>query len=296
MFHRNMRLKFLLFILLVFSRILFSAEVKLRSENVFLCDLLEDNPDYILIQFKNQKYKIPRSEIISVSPDVSGSHRSYKDSSVTLDDKKVVTGELTEETNEMITIRVGKDELAIPKNTILEFKKPEKNSPVSLDTYKVNEKEKSDSNWTIGLHLSGFKNGREVGLTSYATYGGGFFIEPGFAKINDRFLFGIQSEFFSSSGSITYNFFQNFLYLHFNHIVFGQNIYYKIGVGTSYISIIESSQTVKLFRPAANGEIGWQKVFSDKYLLRVGIRENGIFEMPKTWDMFGLQVSFGYKF
>ncbi len=290
-----MRQKFLLFILLVFSKILFSAEVTLRSENVFICDIVDENPTSITILYKEQKYKIPRSEILAVNQDISGNHATYQNTIITLEDKSVVKGRLIEESSEMITIQKENDDFAIPKNTIQDIKRPVANSYLFPESYKIFEKQNPAPMWTIGLYASGFKNGREVGLTNYSTYGGGFFIEPSFAKINERFLFGIQSEFFNSSGSTTYTFFQNFLYLSFNHILFGQNIYYKIGFGTSYVSMIESNQTVKIFRPAATGELGWQNMFADKYIVRIGIRENGVFENPKIWDALGLQISFGYR-
>jgi hypothetical protein len=295
MSHRNMRMKFLLLILLVFSRILFSAEVKLRSENVFLCDIVEENPNSITILFKNQKYIIPRSEILAVNPDITGPHKSYQNSILTLEDNSVVKGLLVEETKDMVTIEKDKDLLAIPKNTIKELKKPEDKPYLLPDSYKVIEKEKPASSWSIGLLAAGFKNGKQVGESNYATYGGGAFIEPSFFKFSDRWLMGVQSEFFYSSGGLTYTFFQNFLYLQFNHILFGQNLYYKIGIGSSYLSLIETGQTKSIFRPAATGEFGWQNSIADKYILRIGIRENGIYENPKILDMFGLQISLGYR-
>ena len=208
MSHRNMRMKFLLLILLVFSRILFSAEVKLRSENVFLCDIVEENPNSITILFKNQKYIIPRSEILAVNPDITGPHKSYQNSILTLEDNSVVKGLLVEETKDMVTIEKDKDLLAIPKNTIKELKKPEDKPYLLPDSYKVIEKEKPAS---------------------------------------------------------------------------------------SYFSMIESSQTQSFFRPAVTGEFGWQNSIADKYILRIGIRENGIYENPKLLDMFGLQISIGYR-
>ncbi|MBK7055813.1 MAG: hypothetical protein IPH52_12325 [Leptospiraceae bacterium] len=59
--------------------------------------------------------------------------------------------------------------------------------------------------------------------------------------------------------------------------------------------MIESSQTQSFFRPAVTGEFGWQNSIADKYILRIGIRENGIYENPKLLDMLGLQISLGYR-
>ena len=48
-------------------------------------------------------------------------------------------------------------------------------------------------------------------------------------------------------------------------------------------------------KPAATFETGWQTSITDKFILRIGIRGNGIYERPEVMDMIGVQVSFGYK-
>jgi hypothetical protein len=206
-----------------------------------------------------------------------------------------VKGRLTEETSEMITIWKDTEDLAIPKNVIKDIKRSAGKEYLLPESYKLVETEKIESSWSLGFYGAGFKNGHGVGETNRTSLGGGFFIEPSFFKLSERWLFGFQSELLSSPGQLKYSFFQNFIYAQFNYVLFGQNLYYKIAIGSSYVSKTDAGSTASIFRPALAGEFGWQNSLGDKYILRIGIRENGVFENPKIWDAFGLQISFGYR-
>ncbi|HNH54359.1 MAG TPA: hypothetical protein PK153_06060, partial [Leptospiraceae bacterium] len=194
-----MKLKILLFILLVFSKILFSAEVTLRSETVFICDLLEENKDSILILYKDKKYKIPRSEILSVDPDVLGPHSSYKNTMVQLEDGSSTKGLFIEETKEILTIKKENNLIAIPRSKILQIQKGEANQSLPQE-YQVLEQDKKENTWTIGVSATGFRNGRVVGDVHRESFGFGFYVEPPFSLFNKLIQFGFQSEYFSTGG------------------------------------------------------------------------------------------------
>jgi hypothetical protein len=287
--------RFLLFILLVYSNFLFSAEVTLRSENIFICEVIEENPDNIVILFKDHKFKIPRSEIQEINHDITGKHISYQNTVLTLKDGSIVKGQLAEETLEMITIKKGDDLLAIPRDTISNYKKWNDKQYSLPESYRVLEKEKPASNWNLGFYGVASKNTNKLGESNYASYGGGLFIEPSFLKVNERWLFGFQSEFLSSGGRLTYSFIQNFFYVQFNQILFGFNVYCKVGIGTSYITLTENDQSANALKGAGTFEGGWQNSLSDKTILRVGIRGNAIYEKPLTLEMIGMQISVGYR-
>ncbi len=291
----NMNRIFLLFLLLIYSTFLFSAEVTLRSENVFICDLLEENPNYILILFQDKKYKIPKKEILSVNPNYTGKHTQYQNTILVLNDGTSVKGLLAEETKEMVTLKKSNELMAIPRDSIVDLKKPTKQMESLPVSYQVKEEEKTDLPLVLGYYGLGFKNGHRLKDDNYASYGGGLFIEPAFLKLSPQFLFGIQSEYIVSSGLLSYSFFQNFFYGQFNHVLFGLNFYYKLGVGSSYITLTENGFSVNTLKPAATFETGWQTSITDKFILRIGIRGNGIYERPEVMDMIGVQVSFGYK-
>jgi len=286
---------FLLFLLLIYSTFLFSAEVTLRSENVFICDLLEENPNYILILFQDKKYKIPKKEILSVNLDYTGKHTQYQNTILVLNDGTSVKGLLVEETKEMITLKKSNELMAIPKNSITDLKKPTEQMDLFPASYQFKEEEKTDLPLVLGFYGLAFQNGNRIKEYNYASYGGGLFVEPAFLKLSNRFLFGIQSEYIVSSGLLSYSFFQNFFYGQFSHILFGLNFYYKLGVGTSYITLTENGFSVNTLKGAATLEAGWQTSIFDKSILRIGLRGNGIYERPEVMDMIGLQVSFGYK-
>ena len=43
-------------------------------------------------------------------------------------------------------------------------------------------------------------------------------------------------------------------------------------------------------------EYGWQNLFHNNYLLRAGLRTNGVAATSGVVDMIGIQVSLGYRF
>lgn len=286
---------FLLFLLLIYTTFLFSAEVTLRSENVFVCEVLVDNPDYLLILFQDKKYKIPKKEILSINLDYTGKHTQYQNTILILKDGTSVKGLLVEETKDMITLKKSNELMSIPKDSIDDLIKPTKQMDFFPTSYQVKEEEKTDLPLVLGFYGLGFKNGHRLKDDNYASYGGGLFIEPAFLKLSNHFLFGIQSEYVVSSGLLSYSFFQNFFYGQFSHILFGLNFYYKLGVGTSYITLTENGFSVNTIKPAVTLETGWQTSITEKSILRIGLRGNAIYERPEVMDMIGLQVSFGYK-
>lgn len=291
----DMKQKFLLFTLLVFSRILFSAEVTLRSENVFICDILEENPESILIFYKDKKYKIPRTEIVSIHSNVSGAHDSYTNSILYLDDNTSLKGKLVEEKSDLITIQKEGSLVAIPKSRIVSLEKKEAKPDLS-QSYLLEEKINESKPWTVGIYGVGFRNGRIIGDIHRESFGFGFYIEPPILKENKQIHFGFQSEFFSTGGKLNYSFFQNIGYALFSPSLFNYNFYFKFGIGSSYITITDSGQSASVLRGVGTVEAGFQNIFLDKYLWRIGLRENGIYSKGNWLDMTGLQFSVGYRF
>lgn len=288
--------KLFLFILLVYSTILFSAEVTLRSENSFICEILEENPDFLLILFKDKKYKIPQSEILTIDNNTIGTHSIYSNTILTLDDESVVKGLLAEDTANMITLKKGEELLAIPKNSIKAIKKADNVDYSKFESFQIKEKEKSSEVSIWGFYGLSFKNGYILSDIKYSSTGAGLFVEPAFGKLNDRWFFGFQTEYFTTGGSLSYSFFQNILYLGYNPILFGQSFYSKLGLGTSYTIVSENGNSATALRSAATLESGWQKNFQENYLFRVGLRANGINVSSGVVDLVGFQISLGYRF
>ncbi|HNC01295.1 MAG TPA: hypothetical protein PLS71_23830, partial [Leptospiraceae bacterium] len=256
---------------------------------------LEENKDSILILYKDKKYKIPRSEILSVDPDVLGPHSSYKNTMVQLEDGSSTKGLFIEETKEILTIKKENNLIAIPRSKILQIQKGEANQSLPQE-YQVLEQDKKENTWTIGVSATGFRNGRVVGDVHRESFGFGFYVEPPFSLFNKLIQFGFQSEYFSTGGKLSYSFFQNMGYVLFTPNLFGYNLYFKIGGGTSYVILSEGSASASVLKPVATIEGGIQNVFLERYIWRIGIRENGVYSHREFLDMFGIQLSVGYRF
>ncbi len=168
----------------------------------------------------------------------------------------------------------------------------------SENTFNTKSAEKTSHPWTWGFYGLAFRNGYIASDVNYSSFGGGFYVEPSFGKLSDKWLVGFQTEYFSTGGNLSYSFFQNFFYLQFDHVLLGLNLYSKLGIGTSYITLTENgnSANATALRAAGEFEYGWQNLFHNNYLLRAGLRTNGVAATSGVVDMIGIQVSLGYRF
>jgi hypothetical protein len=291
-------------LLFLFCLPLFSAEVILKTGEVFICDLISENTYQIKVNWKGKEYVIPRQDIASVDLKKTGKHISYKYLNFKLNDGSQIKGAIADENNESYTLKTDVGFLTIDKNKIKSSDPREE--PKLAESY--------ESGWVpekllIGITGTGLSNSAPINSNHPTSYGGGIFVEPISLQIFSRFQFGFRSEYLVSDGSgypyvclacsVTgrYDFFNNFAYLKYNwkksELL---DFYGSIGGGASYVRYRLGDITLASLNPAATAEIGWQGIKFGRFFVRVSLRAIGIQEKNISLGMGGMEISVGRGF
>ncbi len=283
---------------------LFSAEVVLKTGEVFICDLISENTYQIKVNWKGKEYVIPRQDIASVDLKKTGKHISYKYLNFRLNDGSQIKGAIADESNESYTLKTDVGFLTIDKNKIKT--QDSKEEPKLSEAY--------ESGWVpekllMGITGTGLSNSAPINSNHPTSYGGGIFVEPISLQIFSRFQFGFRSEYLVSDGSgypyvclacsVTgrYDFFNNFAYLKYNwkksELL---DFYGSFGGGASYVRYRLGDITLASLSPAATAEIGWQGIKFGRFFVRVSLRTVGIQEKNISLGMGGMEISVGRGF
>ena len=175
--------------------------------------------------------------------------------------------------------------------------------PKKAEPKKEVPKKKEDDQNLIGIQLHYLANSTPVGKVNPISAGGGLQFEPDFMHISDSMRMGYILEYTRSTGEADYKMVNNILYLQYRYKSSKyMDFYGNLGVGVSYINFKGKKSTSAPLSasttrhsegadPMLMTEIGWQGLKFDDYMIRVGIRGNGIFEKYRSFGNVGLQVS-----
>ncbi len=283
-----------LFVFFAFIPSLFSFEVVLKSGEVIICDLQNQDEARIRIKYKDDFYLIPKSAIHSMDEKKSGQHVAYRYRTFTLKDGSNIRGIVAEEDSASYTLRTDLGFLTVEKSKISKMEKPD-NKDVSLP-YQYKD-ESSLARTKIGLSMSGMANGQPLSEINPVTLGGGWFIEPSLFKINARWLVGYKGEYLNSQGKKRFDFFNNYMYIQYNYKRSNLlNFYGNLGIGASYVRYFgNDNRSIAGTDPSVYFEFGWQGLQFDRLFFRFGIKSTYVHEAGNGLGMVGAEFSLGFN-
>ncbi len=326
-----MKRKSLIVFILFLCVPIYSLELILKNGDIFIADFVSENETVLTIKWKNEVYILPKSEIRSVDLAKSGANKSYRPIEYILKDGSRVRAIFVEQEKDTLTLKSELGFLKIEKSKIskIEGDVSEDFPPPREFTDKNYKKFFTN----IGFYVSGnVLAGNPLAEKHPYAYGGGFYIEPAFLQWTNKFRAGILSDYQQAVNQNNPNFldsYNNLIYLQslssgtnlsyvnfintdqtsksrldfINIIPYLQyrinpsrflDFYVNVGIGTSYLKLIDRQTSITGFIPAGYFAFGWQGLSFNKVVLRIGCKATYIRESNSGVLLEGADISVGY--
>lgn len=307
------------------------VEIILKNGDIFIADFVSENESSTTIKWKNDVYVIPKAEIRTIDLKKAGSNKSYRPIEYILLDGSRMKGIFVEQDKDIITLKSELGFLKIDKTKIskIEGEVIEDFPPPRQFTDKNVKKTYSN----IGIYGTVNKiSGNSLSDNHPYAYGGGFYIEPSFVQWTTKFRAGITFEYLQTNYKNNPNFLDSYNQLLFlqsvsdgsnlNYLTFlksGQaskptldfvniipylqyrinsspllDFYFNVGIGTSYLRLVERQTSISGFIPAGYFALGWQGLSFNKVIIRIGGKLTLIREANSNLLLEGVDMSVGY--
>lgn len=258
------------FLIFLLTLSIHSLELTLTNDEIYVCDFVQDNGDTVKVRWKQNLYEIPRSSVAGMNMDIGGPHTSYRRSSVRMKDGSVIRGILVEDKKTDIVIKTDLGYMTLSKDRMespgdLNFRKPELETAPEKGSVT-----RADSR--IGIFGSGYASSHPlVGGVG----GGGFILEPAFAKWKENIRFGLMGEYDSSTNA-RYSFGSGIVYFQYR-LAFSErkDFYLNLGGGASYVQYHRTGTSIEGLNPAGYIALGWQGLKWRDLIFRVGVKALG---------------------
>ncbi|TGK00145.1 hypothetical protein EHQ53_04850 [Leptospira langatensis] len=287
-----MRKEILLFLLSIFlsSSSLLSTEVLLKNGDAFLAEEVLETQNDISFSWKDQKYRIPKSEIQRIDPRKKGLDSSYKYAEFVLSDGTILRGILVEKKGSKLVLKTELGFAELDKSKIVsEPSEDLQTSPTLPDKYL--DATQINRNWRMGLSGFGLAS---LGAWSKAfplVYGGGFYLERN-AKTSGWF-YGFSSEYSSGPGNTgrlslwSQNAYIGSTYGH-------SSPYWLLGAGASSITRSQGEDRTSALTPDLLLEFGWSWDISQRHQIRIGLRSQCHIQTEASLCNSGVRFSWGF--
>ncbi|MEI1280265.1 hypothetical protein V6Z05_18175 [Leptospira venezuelensis] len=289
-------MKRLIIIVTIFIPLSFlsSMELILKTGEVFICDYISETEKDLTLQWKNDRYVVPKSEIQSVNLKISGKHISFKYRNFKMKDNSTIRGLIAEEDANTYTVKTDIGFLTLEKSKISSSEPA--GEEIKFDANYLQTDATANKSF-IGIGALALVNGESIGGKNPYSFGGSWAAEPHSFKLNTRWLVGYRGEYLiSNRPDSNYSFFNNFLYAKYDYKKSEILDFYAIvGGGLSYDQFTGKGVTRAGVNPALNFEAGWQGLKYDNFQLRVGWYTTHIQERHYSFDMTGLQIMAGFR-
>ncbi|TGM12979.1 hypothetical protein EHQ81_12045 [Leptospira selangorensis] len=268
------------------------TEILLKTGDAFLVGDISESPTDISFSWKDEKYKIPRSDIQRIDPRKKGTDSSYRYSEFQLSDGTVLRGIVIEKKDTKIILKteLGFVELDKSKISSKNFEEISDSPPLLSEKYLDNRVQNRD--WRVGLSLSGLSS---LGIWSQSypiTYGGGLFLERN--ATSPLWFYGFSSELTYGRGKVgSLSVFSQAFY--FGKSYGNSSPYWLLGVGASSISRSDSEERSSAITPDTIFEFGWSWETKSQHLLRLGIRSQCNVEFESSLCRTGIRFSWGFS-
>ncbi|TGL64639.1 LA_3334 family protein [Leptospira sarikeiensis] len=271
---------------------LLSFEILLKNGDAFISEVITEEPSHIIVQWKEKKYKIPRSEIQRLDPRKKGADSSYRYSEWKLTDGTVLKGILIEKKENKLVLKTELGFAEIEKNKILSqnFEETFSEPPQIPEQYLFISG--SSSNWRIGIYGIGSYSWGAWSHSFPITYGGGGFVE----KDTDSKLwfYGFSSELSGGKGN------HGNISLWSQSFYLGRNYgnssspYWILGAGASSITRTYEDEKTSALTPDLILEFGWSWKTNTRSEIRLGVRSQCSLDGESSLCRSGVKFSWGF--
>ncbi|MDX1959075.1 MAG: hypothetical protein SFU98_10920 [Leptospiraceae bacterium] len=281
--------------LIVISLPLHSAEIILKNGDIYLVEIFEENSEQIKFTWKNENYKIPKSEILTIDSTQTGKDQYYLSSDVLLNDGSKLKAVITEEKKETLTLKSSLGYVTLPKSKIvkIESKKPEE---ISITKYKIFDINKKGTNIGFSFAYQTFPKINSDSSLSFVG-GGNFFIEPQALVLHRFFRFGILGELVSSPNSRieSISLYNGVFYINGDFpITKWLHFYSNIGAGSSFVRYTKDDVTTSGINGIGQFTIGYAGFSFNRIIIRIGYKASYILEKQDGLFLQGGEFSIGY--
>ncbi|PJZ25418.1 hypothetical protein CH352_14805 [Leptospira hartskeerlii] len=274
-----------------FPYYLFSSEILFKNGDAFIAEEVSEEAEYILLSWKDKKYKIPRLELQRIDPRKKGPDSSYRYSEFKLTDGTQLKGILIEKKENKLILKteLGFVELEKSKIPSQNFEEISSESPILPEKYILETSKQRE--WRIGFFGSGYYS---LGVWAQAfplTYGGGAFLER---DANSKFWFyGLSSEASIGKGK------NGNLSVWSQSAYFGKyygisSPYWLLGSGFSNTARSGDEKTSAI-NPDLIFEFGWNWQIESGSSIRIGIRSQCSIEEGSNFCRSGFKFSWGFS-
>lgn len=281
---------FLFYGIFFFPSYLFTSEILFKNGDAFIAEEVSEEPEYILLSWKEKKYKIPRSELQRIDPRKKGPDSSYRYSEFKLSDGTQLKGILIEKKENKLILKteLGFAELDRYKILSHNFDEISSEPPIIPERYLLETSKQRD--WRIGFFSSGYYSWGPWGQTFPITYGVGAFLER---DANSKFWFyGVISEASIGKGK------NGNLSVWSQSAYFGKyygnsSPYWLVGAGFSNLTRT-GDERISAINPDLIVEFGWNWQTESRSSIRIGIRSQCSIEEGSNFCRSGLRFSWGF--
>ncbi|PKA15874.1 LA_3334 family protein [Leptospira haakeii] len=289
-----MRIFLYLFIFILSSYQVKAAELLLKNGNSYLLDVVHEDDRNVQVNWKGRVYTIPKKEVQKLDYSKKGSQTSYRYSTFILKDGSRIRGVIAEERDKGYTIRTDVGFLEIEKSQIQDMDNGGSSSPDLPNEYLTESVKQPET--ILGGSLSFLANTAPIAPAHSVTGGAGFFVEPAFLFLSEKYQVGFKTEYLISPGNSNYSFLNAYSYIKKD---FGsgesKNWYGILGAGFGSVRYQRGETQVSGVDPLGYVEFGYQGWKLGNMVFRSGLRANCYFESRGTVCMGGLEISLGYR-
>ncbi|MEI1278737.1 hypothetical protein V6Z05_10455 [Leptospira venezuelensis] len=269
---------------------LFSTEILFKNGDAFITEEVSEESEFILISWKEKKYKIPRSDLQRIDPRRKGPDSSYRYSEFKLTDGTQLKGILIEKRENKLILKTELGFAELDKSKILShtFDEVSSEPPTLPESYLLEASKQRD--WRIGLSGSGYYSLGTWGQAFPVTYGGGAFLER---DTNSKFWFyGVLSEAsFGKGKNGNLSIWSQSIYL--GKYYGNSSPYWLAGAGFSTMTRTGEERTSAI-NPDLIFEFGWNWQTESRSSIRIGIRSQCSLEEDVNFCRSGFRFSWGF--
>ncbi|MGJ4747634.1 LA_3334 family protein [Leptospira sp. SA-E8] len=268
----------------------FASEVLFKTGDAFIAEEVSEEAEYILLSWKDKKYKIPRSELQRIDPRKKGPDSSYRYSEFKLTDGTQLKGILIEKKENKLILKTELGFAELDKSKILSqnFDELSSEPPIIPEQYLLETSKQRE--WRIGVFGSGYYSWGAWGQAFPVTYGGGAFLER---DTNSKFWFyGVSSEASIGKGKNgNLSIWSQSVYL---GKYYGRSSpYWLLGAGFSNLTRT-GEEKISAINPDLIFEFGWNWQTETRSSVRLGIRSQCSIEEGSSFCRSGLRFSWGF--
>ncbi|TGK05903.1 hypothetical protein EHO58_09060 [Leptospira selangorensis] len=273
-----------------FPSYLFASEILFKNGDAYIAEEVSEEQEYVLLSWKEKKYRIPRLELQRIDPRKKGPDSSYRYSEFKLTDGTQLKGILIEKKENKLILKTELGFVELDRYKILSHNFDEISSePPNIPEKYLLETSKQIE-WRIGFFGSGYYSWGPWGQAFPITYGGGVFLEKDASS--NFWFYGVSSEVSIGKGkNENLSIWSQSAYL--GKYYGNSSPYWLLGAGFSNLTRT-GDEKISSANPDLIFEFGWNWRTESRSSIRFGIRSQCSIEEGSNFCRSGLRFSWGF--